>query len=228
MLIRNRYVRIWDMGRTGNILIDNICETLKERILRGDYAEGTKLSENMISREFGCSRTPVREVLQILAQDKLVEVQPYSGTYVKGMTAEENLEIMEVRTALEPLAFSLACEKKADTSVLRSLCDEMAAILDAEDPDFISYGRAHYQFHRHLVELSGNALLIETYDRLNLGNSSRLIYQSMTRAEIESTEAEHYKIVEVLEHRDSEYGERFMRNHLWRKREILKAELAEF
>lgn len=215
------------MGRTGNTLIDNICETLKARILRGDYPVGTKLSENMISHEFGCSRTPVREALKLLEQEKLVEVQPYSGTYVKGMTARENLEIMEVRAFLEPLAFCLACEKKADTTVLRTLCDEMAAILDAETPDFVSYGRVHFLFHRHLVELSGNAILISTYERLNLGNSSRLIYQSMTREGIEATEAEHYKIVELLEHRDSEYGERFIRNHLWRKREILREELAE-
>ena len=210
------------MGRTGNTLIDNISDTLKARILRGDYPEGTKLSENMISREFGCSRTPVREALQILAQDKLVGIQPYSGTYVKGMTQRENQEITEVRSALEPLAFRLACEKEADTIVLRTLCDEMAAILDAENPDFISYGKIHYLFHRHLVELSGNELLIEMYGRLNLNNASRLIYQSMTREEIESTEAEHYKIVEVLEHRDADYGERFMRNHLWRKRERLR------
>ena len=213
------------MNKAPNSLIDNISDTLKTRILRGEYQGGSKLSENMISREFGCSRTPVREALKSLEQDNLVEIHPHSGTYVKALTDRENLEITEIRSYLEALAFHLACEKKADTRILRTLCEEMSAILDSDDPDFIGYGKVHYLFHRHLVELSGNEKLISLYSRLNLNIASRLIYRSMSREEIESTEKEHFMIVEALEERNTAEGEKFMFNHLWKKRDRLRKEL---
>lgn len=212
------------MIKAHNPLIDHISDTLKTRILRGEYLGGAKLSENMISREFGCSRTPVREALKSLEQDNLVEILPHSGTYVKVLTDRENLEITEIRSYLEALAFRLAAERRADATALRTLCEQMAAILESPDPDFISYGKIHFLFHRHLVELSGNDILISLYGRLNLNIASKLIYQSMSREEIGTTASEHMAIVEALEKGNIEEGETFMFNHLWNKRERLKSE----
>lgn len=210
------------MNKTHNPLIDHISDVLRTRILRGEYKEGAKLSENTLSKEFGCSRTPVREALKALEQDNMVVIQPHSGTYVKALTDEENLEITEIRSYLESLAFRLACEKGADATVLRTLCEQMAAILEADETDFISYGKVHYLFHRHLVELSGSEILVDLYSRLNLNSATKLIYRKMDKAGIEQTEKEHFAIVEALERRDAVEGEKFMFNHLWKKRERLK------
>ena len=212
------------MSKAYNPLIEHISETLTNRILKGEYLGGAKLSENMISREFGCSRTPVREALKSLEQDNLVEILPHSGTYVRVLTDRENLEITEIRSHLEPLALRLACERHADATVLRTLCEQMASILDSDDADFVSYGKIHYVFHRHLVELSGNDILISLYGRLNLNVASKLIYKSMSKEEIETTNEEHFQIVDALERGAVEEGEKFIFNHLWHKRERLKEE----
>lgn len=213
------------MNKSHTPLIDHISDVLRTRILKGEYKEGTKLSENTLGKEFGCSRTPVREALKSLEQDNLVVIQPHSGTYVKVLSDEENLEITEIRSYLEPLAFRLACEKGASATVLRTLCEQMAAILEADETDSVSYGKVHYLFHRHLVELSGSRILMDLYGRLNLNSATKLIYKRMEKEEIEETEREHFQIVEALERRDLEKGEDFMFRHLWRKRERLKREM---
>lgn len=209
------------MIKPPNNQIEHIVEILKSRILKGEYEPGTKLSENMIAGEFECSRTPVREALKSLEQDHLVTILPHSGTYVRAVTDEENVQIMEIRAYLETLAFRLACEREADATVLKTLCEQMQSILDADEIDFLLYGRTHFLFHRHLVELSKNELLLNFYNQLNLNVSTRLIYNKMTKDEIDMTQSEHYAIVDALEKRDAETGESFMMRHLWRKRDAL-------
>lgn len=207
------------MKSSSNPVIDHITETLRSRILKGEYQQGIKLSENGLSGEFGTSRTPIREALKRLEQDNLVTVLPHSGTYVKSLTKSENIEITEIRCYLESLAFRLACLRCADTTILSSLCDQMENILSAENVDFIAYGKTHYLFHRHLIELSGNKTLLDLYSRLNLNSASQLFYREMDKEQIHLTETEHRQIVEALSAHDMEKGEDFMFQHLWKKRE---------
>ncbi|NLZ67960.1 MAG: GntR family transcriptional regulator [Spirochaetales bacterium] len=203
--------------------IDSMVETIRLRILKGEYVPGVKLSENTLSKEFECSRTPIREVLKRLEQDRLVTILPHSGSYVHLRTYEENKEITEIRAYLEALAFRLACERNASVSVLSLLCDQMEMQLKAANVDYICYGQTHFLFHRQLIELSNNNLLFELYDRLNLNNAATLFYGSMTEEEKHVTMEEHRAIVDALVARDADKGESFMFTHLWRKRERLKA-----
>ncbi len=205
------------------LLIDKIVEVLQDRIIRGDYPVGVKLSENKISDEFDCSRTPVREAFKILEQRNIVEVIPHSGTYVKELSPKENREVTEIRAALEPLAFRLACENRASTAVLRTLQEQMETVLASGGTDFMIYGRCHVLFHRHLVELSGSELLLDTYRKLNLNAARKLIYEKMNPEEIRMTNEEHWKIIGFLEDGNVEEGCAFVFNHLWQKRERLVA-----
>lgn len=207
-------------------LIDVISETLRSKILGGELVPDTKLSENKVAEEFHCSRTPVREAFKRLEQDNLIYIQAHSGTYVKGLTTEEDIEITEARAAIESMAFRLACARKADTTILRTLCEQMETMLRCENVDFLAYGRTHYLFHRHLVELSGNKCIMELYNHLNLNSSSRLIYHKMNIDEMDKTIYEHQCILSSLERGDAENGVAFMFNHLWNKRERLFASIS--
>lgn len=209
------------MSQGTSIAIENIVETIRERVLKGEYAPGAKLSENKLAKEFSCSRTPVREAIKRLEQDNLVVVQPFSGSYVKQLTDEENLELTEIRASLESLAFRLACDRRVDAGPLKQLVAQMGDILESEDPDFVRYGQAHYQFHMTLIEMSGNAMLIDMYKRMNLNTASKLFYYKMSRPEAEITQQEHSAIVTALSLGDTEAGQQFMFNHLWKKRERL-------
>ncbi len=209
------------MSQGTAIAIEDIVETIRIRILNGAYAPGEKLSENKLAKEFNCSRTPVREAIKRLERDNLVVVQPFSGSYVKHLSDEENRELTEIRASLESLAFRLACDREVDVAPLRQLLVEMEDALSSDKPDFVRYGQAHYQFHMTLVEMSGNVMLIDIYRRRNLNSASKLFYYKMSRTEADFTQQEHEAIVTALSLGDTEAGQQFMFNHLWKKRERL-------
>ena len=209
------------MSKPNNPFIEHITELLRNRILSGTYPGGYKLSENMLSAEFGCSRTPVREAIKSLELDNMVEILPHSGTYVKNLSDVENKEITEIRSYLEALAFRLASERGADTAKLHELCSGMERILSEDEIDFVEYGKVHYQFHLELVKLSQNDILIDIYERLNLNRARKLIYNKMNKDEICHTIDEHIRIVELLDARDWTLGTEFVIQHLWNKRDRL-------
>lgn len=213
------------MSQSTAIAIEDIVETIRKRILNGAYAPGAKLSENKLAKEFRCSRTPVREAIKRLEQDNLVEVQPFSGSYVKQLSDRENLELTEIRASLESLAFRLACDRRVDAEPLKQLLVEMEDILESDEPDFVSYGQVHYRFHMTLIEMSGNEMLIDMYKRMNLNTASKLFYYKMSRPEVAVTQHEHEAIVTALSLGDTEAGQLFMFNHLWKKRERLLHQL---
>ena len=197
--------------------IDNIVSAISSRILRGEYRPGDKLSENSLATEFQCSRTPIREALKRIEGEGLVDIQPYSGTYVRSFTLEESLEITEIRAYLESLAFALASERCSDVEILELLSEQMEAILRSPQIDFVLFGKTHYHFHRQIVLMSGNSKLRDLYASLNIGFAS-VFYKSMDAAEIEMTIEEHKKIVELMREHRTEEGKRFMYEHLWNKR----------
>jgi len=83
-------------------------ETLKALILSGELKPGDALLEDELGPQFGLSRTPIREILRQLAQDRLVKHNSYVGTYVTQLTREDVREIYEIRGFLEALAVRTA------------------------------------------------------------------------------------------------------------------------
>lgn len=207
-------------------VIEEMYDELKSKILNGTLLPGTKLSENGLSSDFHCSRTPVREALKRLEQESFVVILPHSGTYVKSPTLREYQEMTEIRAYLEALAFSLAIERKADCTVLAQILKEMDDLVQDPPFDVVAFGEKHYRFHRQMVVMSGNPLLLQAFERLNLNANSLLFYQSMTKESFTITQEEHHKILSALETGNAKM-ESFVLNHLWRKRNKFKKEADE-
>lgn len=208
--------------KTRSVIIEQIYNDIRQRILKNEYIPGSKLSENSLSFEYECSRTPVREALKRLEQDGFVTVLPRSGSYVKELTLKDYQEIAEVRTYLESLAFRLLCEQEADTAHLSAILDEMDGC-DMEQPDDVMrFSDLHYQFHVGLIRASGSEALLTTYSRLNLNTNSLLFYQRLSNQGKIQTQDEHRKILHYLDEGEAAKGERFMVAHLWRKRNAYK------
>jgi len=197
-------------------IVEKIYGVLRKRILNEEYLPEEKLSEVALSNEFDCSRTPVREGLKRLEQDGLIVIQPKSGSYVKKYNSTDNRNLMEVRSYIEGLSVKLIIEHRTDISRLREIYEQMETICHTTPVDFIAFGENHYDFHHTLVELSGNNLCLQVFERLNM-RSSMLFYQSMNERTSQRTQAEHLKIVTMLESGDPEC-EKFTIGHLWKKR----------
>ncbi len=97
---------------------EQIYKALRKSIVRLERRPGVSLSEKDICAEFGVSRTPVREALQRLAEEDLVDVFPHSGTYVSRISFTEAEEGFVIRSALEVESVRRACAHITDQQIL--------------------------------------------------------------------------------------------------------------
>lgn len=207
-----------------SLAFDTIYAALKHRILSGTYEPDQKLSEAGLSKEFECSRTPVREALKRLENEGLLYIRPKSGTYVRKISAQQLIELQEVRTYLEKLAFRLAI--KTASSEQRNAMREAVTDLDrllAEEPFKAKlFSKRHFAFHHTLVQASANPLLIGVYDSLNL-QYSHLFFEpgngDLDRVRVSNRE--HGEILGHLESGSMQAGEELIDLHLWVKKRIL-------
>lgn len=89
---------------------------IKEKILNCEFAPGTFIDEKLIANDLEVSRTPVREAINMLANEGLVLVVPKKGVIVSKITSKDILEVFQVREIIEPIAlkqhgFNLSTER---------------------------------------------------------------------------------------------------------------------
>jgi DNA-binding GntR family transcriptional regulator len=150
---RNKFSHL---GRAADI----VREALREAILEGDLAPGTRLREEEIARMFGVSRTPVREALQHLRSEELVELSPNQGVTVTKLSTDDILAIYLVRESLEGLTARLAAHRAtpADGERLREILREMEEVA-AEGKDITLLSQINLRFHAEIRRIANNRYL---------------------------------------------------------------------
>jgi DNA-binding GntR family transcriptional regulator len=143
-------------------LVDQIVDTLRERISQGELAAGETLRIEGLAREFGISRTPVREAISSLEAQGMVVRRPGYAPTVFMPVHDEVLEYCEMRMVLEPLAGRLALP-----GVTRDLKNRLAVLVEAMDQfDTVNWFSLNQQFHHLLYVASNRPVLLETIDNL--------------------------------------------------------------
>src|SRR5690606_32571575 len=99
------------LGDTHAPLTKLVTSAIRERIMNGDIALGTRLVEGRLSEELGVSRMPVREALRELAAEGIVTIEPRRGASVTIFSDEQKRELVEVRATLEALNAKLAAKR---------------------------------------------------------------------------------------------------------------------
>jgi DNA-binding GntR family transcriptional regulator len=152
------------------LLHRNIFQTLRDRIVHGDYPPGMGLSEKDLCREFGVSRTPLREALAKLESMKLVTIIPRFGTNVSPIDINEIRCAFEIKIKLESLAVELAVEH-IDSDKLKALDDVIQEVVQLNEED--QQQRHHRlielekRFHRIILQAAQNPILEEFLDNLH-------------------------------------------------------------
>ena len=157
---------------------DIAYEYIRKRILSGEYPSGHYLLTENLSAEIGVSRTPIREALQRLVTDGLVDIRPRRGAAVKQMNLEEFREVCSLRLALEGYATMMAAqlhtphdlrEIKRALEALRVLTDQIIA--DYKDPAIReSIMREDVRFHIAIMTAAKSNLIKGEILRLHLVN----------------------------------------------------------
>jgi DNA-binding GntR family transcriptional regulator len=143
-------------------LPDRVYELLKRRILTCVLLPGQRVNEKDIAEELQVSRTPLREALNRLGQERLLVRTPYAGYVVSSVTEAGVLDLCELRMILEVETAGLAAERATSDDLLRI---ERAAELHYQPGDRETYGDyidSNLIFHRELARASHNDRLLET------------------------------------------------------------------
>ena len=141
---------------------DTLYEALWRRLVNLEFEPGVRLSDEALAREFGVSRTPVREALLRLSQVGLVEVNARRGFFVTQPTRQSVEELFDLRTALESWAVRKATPLVSPDDLKPHLPDPASTSSTVEPIDAESFVRSDLDLHFFIVTRSGNERLAQS------------------------------------------------------------------
>jgi DNA-binding GntR family transcriptional regulator len=174
---------------------------LKSQLLRGDFALNVRLSETRLAAALGLSRTPVREAIQHLAAESLIEPHPEGGFQPSVPDTTVMRELYEIRAGLELQALQRPARlgMRHDPAIIEPLRDRWRAMRDGElpppDPDFVLLDES---FHVTLMSASGNRAATELLQQVNERIRIVRMHDFLLPERIDATITEHLGIAELV------------------------------
>jgi GntR family transcriptional repressor for pyruvate dehydrogenase complex len=222
-------------------LYEQIVNQVEERIVSGELNPGDKLPpERELAKQFGVSRTAVREAIRALALKGLIAVYPGRGTFVIDSTSiavrdsidmlikigrmDSITALVEVREILEPGIAALAAKRATSEqiSVMQQSVDVMEDSMN--DPDI--FVEADLDFHLTLAQATNNALIPALLDSLiDLLREHRMRAATVEGA-LERGQPYHKTIIDAIERNDEEDARQAMRAHLIQIREDVETAIS--
>lgn len=194
-------------------LRERVYAELRERIIEAEYPAGTRLVEREVAEELRVSRVPVREAMQRLESEGFLSVRPRRGSVVTDCGPEDAEHLFDVRENLEGLAARLAA-RHARPEELRALEELLArARRAAESGRLREAVSLNADFHRAVVELSGNPLLVELMAPLD-SRLRRLFRLTSAASDGEPMCGAHERLYEAVRDRDESAAESLARAHV--------------
>ncbi|MEQ8695829.1 MAG: GntR family transcriptional regulator [Bauldia litoralis] len=200
---------------------ERVADTLRDRILRGEFPAGTHLQEIPLSEAMGVSRTPIRSALQAIAAEGLLDYLPKRGYTVREFSLAEIETAHEVRANLEGMACRLAAERgltaeqETEFEDILARGDRILAKGRLEEMDRLPWIEMNDAFHGLILNCADNRMLtglIEQTYRVPLG-SRRVIHWYDFQA-IRGSHQLHYRIYGYIRARKAVNGEALMREHI--------------
>lgn len=189
-------------------LQDHVCATLRDDILACRLRPGAQLREQALAARLGVSKSPVREALLRLAQERLVTIRPRQGYQVAPVSLAEAADLLELRRVLE-----LACLRGTIARAGRAQRESILRATAFADDDFIAYNRG---FHTRLAEGCGNGRLAQAASGA-IAQTDRLVHLSLGMVQNRDPErlvSEHIALADAVLAGDGRTATRLLRSHL--------------
>jgi DNA-binding GntR family transcriptional regulator len=187
---------------------------LRRRILDNEMPPNAQYLEQELADALQMSRTPVREALIRLSDERLVEVRPRHGARVLPVSVRDMREIYELLTELEAMAARMLAERGLSREQLARL-EQAVAEMDAAltRDDLAAWARNDEIFHGLLVDFSGNSRLSQIVGMFR-DQAHRARMQTLRlRPKPTASNRDHAAVVEAIRKRDGEAAAAFHRRH---------------
>jgi DNA-binding GntR family transcriptional regulator len=210
----------WSFVETKKAHIDRVSvasqvyQYLREAILSGEMAQGSRVVEAQIARTLDISRAPVREAVNRLLQEGLLESKTHFGPSVIQMTPQAIRSLYDLRAAIEGLAIREVVRRRSelDLSPLRACIAEMTR--RARDGDLAGVVDAELEFHRIIWRLANNPYLVTVGAMLDAQVRLALTIDNAHYEELSDVADEHLPILEAIESGEADTAAQLMATHI--------------
>lgn len=196
---------------------------IRREILSNILIPGHPLNERSLSERLKISKTPIREAIQLLQKEGLVDVVQQKGAFVTQISINDIREIMQIREGLEPIAASIAASFH-DTKELCKLENEFAILAEASPRDYEALRESGKRLHKFLLYSTRNKRLIDFLGNLNeqIDRVRAFFYVDLSDDYIDQSFEEHMRILRAVKLADAESAQEIMRSHIRKYWERLK------
>lgn len=202
-------------------LHDTVVEQLRNFIVEGVLAPGTRLNERELCETLGISRTPLREALKVLAAEGLIDIVPNRGATVSRMSEAEIGETFELMSGLEAFSGELACERITAVELAQIKALHYAMLACHAQKDLSGYYSKNQEIHDRINEAAGNSALRQIYTSVNRRLQSLRFRSNLHAAKWDKAVQEHEEMLKALEARDGKRLAAILRQHLLEKRDAV-------
>ena len=187
-----------------------LVSLLRNMIIEGEVTRDDQLSERALCERFQVSRSPMREAVRAVAAEGLLEIVPNCGARIARVSRKELTDLQQILAILESAAAKEACDKASDADLARVGELHFRMVRYHALGDWPNYFRTNADIHHQIIDAAGNAILSETYRRLDVRlRPFRYQFHFVLEADneyelsISRSLADHVKIFEAISRRDS-------------------------
>lgn len=200
---------------------EKVYQKLLRAIVEHKLEPGVRLPEDKLSEAFGISRTGIRKVLQRLAIERFVVIEPNKGAQVNEPSRQEAVDVLDSRTLLEPTLIPSILKHWDDTQscYFRSLVSQEHKA--EQQGDLAASIQLTARFHYELAKLSKNSVLAEFVEQLCL-RSSLVIAAYGSKSSVNCECGSHSEILDLLDRGELIEAQAWMTHHLELIKDSLK------
>jgi DNA-binding GntR family transcriptional regulator len=196
---------------------DQAYSYVRERVISGDFAAGTRLTEWQVADALGTSRTPVREAMRRLVGDGFLRFQRNYGTFVGTYTAKEIGELFEVRALLESevagaAARGISAAQLEQLTVLQAQIEERGA--DLGRANLARIGALNRDFHLVIAQASGNPRMVGMLTNAIEAPVVQQTFGRYSESQLQRSFHHHRELIDALGARDSSWARDAMSCHV--------------
>ncbi len=193
---------------------DRIADSLEEMVFAGVFEQGQRLDEARLAKEFGVSRTPVREALHRLVSADLAKQLPRRGVFVQHPNETRLVEMFETMAEVEGVCGRLATQRISaqQLDALKSINRDCAEAIRNNDPG--TYSHHNERFHHVIYRASGNGFLESEALRLYRRLKPFRRVQLRKHGRMAASAAEHDRLIDAMANGKEDVAAGELRNHV--------------
>lgn len=196
-------------------LYQEVAEQLRQRIFNQELAPGSWIDELALAKDYGISRTPLREALKVLATEGLVTMKVRRGAYVTEVSERDLTEVYHLLGLLESDAAGQVARQAsaAEIADLRALHQQLEAAARQTPVDRTQFLSINERFHLRLLEVANNRWAMQMVADLRKVMKLNRHNSLFKAGRISRSLAEHQAIMQAVEAHDADAASRHMRQH---------------